>query len=274
MKIYKRCIPLVFIMAVLFSCGNPGGNPEGTAKIVIRPDKGEVFFQWQAVQGTEGYVVQYGKYYDNIPEYGEPLETAETNITISDLDLVEWIYFFKFSTKEGNIIPSMPQNPIVIFFTLLYPSAFGTSDIKTGKPEPFDYETFMEQKAAWETQGFSHYRYKIRPAPVYTRTFYTVTVYPNGKTETADYEGNALTEESLLKRYGRTIEELYDLIMENVADAEAFFEDGHLFKFVKAQYNETYHYPEKYEEFYGSRKGKAGGGNDYSFTIYDFELLQ
>jgi hypothetical protein len=279
-----NALGVCMLLAAFISCDNGSNTGEDTLpyprNIQAAISGYMVIFVWDTVPGASGYEVFYGT---SLTE-GTTLKTAEPYITISGLDMAQ-TYYFTIQTKGGGAVSSLPSNPIILrdgviagTITIPFPGG-GESPKKPPEPEPFNYDAFMAEKAAWEKQGIGRYRFIAVMNRGSPGIHFQVTAFPDKKAEVEAaedlYPDNVISEEAKAFLFyplrGKTIDELYGAI----ADAVKGMQEGYR---AWIRYNKEYHYPDFFcaapiqpDPIPGQIVGIIGGG--YDFTITGFEVL-
>jgi hypothetical protein len=271
-----------FILAALaVSCGSGTTAPELTSpqdyKGLADEDNALIGLQWRDEPEAEAYVVSIRNGVSGGMEIYEVKEPFVV-FTKGSLDPAE-TYYITVQTKTGTALSAPPQDPVVIKGETVSVADIVVAKIPVnGKPDtlaapeggqPFDMAVFDAERAMWEAQNLTHYRFTRRFKSNPPHPDLTFEVAPDMEPEliqpAEDEEWQWLPSEA--EDFGRTIDEVYAIILERFAPEIA--EDHSL----SIRYNTEYHYPEWFESRTIFPPGWNGGGGLFGFEISGFERL-
>ena len=271
------------LVVLVVSCGNATPVLEHQEEDFISQDYQPLVenhrligLQWKDDPVATGYVVIYStRDMGNI----NTVEITEPYIIFNDLDPEE-TYYITILTKSGTMVGTLRPNPIALkggnmssAGIVIYgipvneePEPDTSSTLAGG--QPFDITLFKTERAAWESQRITHYRF--------TRTFDTNPPYPDLTIEVApDREPEivpSISSDQWMAEeadgFGKTIDELYTIILErfvpNIAEDIACL----------IRYNTKYHYPEWFEFRVILPPGNTGAGGWFGFKVTDFRVMK
>lgn len=139
----------------------------------------------------------------------------------------------------------------------------------------FDMERFQNEKAAWEAQGITAYRFTRQMLLNMPVDPARITVKGNEELEIEVLPHNdnfTLSDIEMLALYGKTISEIYVSIEADIEKQRKKPRDEHNWVGVTLRYNVDYHFPEYYSMFFSHDDLPLPGG-DIGFEISDFEVL-
>lgn len=276
----KLCAFVLTALAVSCVDGTTAPELKSPQDYQVLTDEDHAFagLQWLDEPGADGYVVSI-KIGDS--GGGDTYTVTEPRIlfagTIGALDPAE-AYYITVRTKRGTAVSAPPQGPIVIKGETMSVAGIVIYGIPVNeKPnnsamseggDPFDRAVFEAERAAWEAQGLTRYRFtrKFDSNPPHPEL--TFEVAPGREPELIQPAGDEQWQwlPSEAEGFGRTIDEVYAIILERfvpeIADDISF----------SIRYNTEYHYPEWFEfrvilppDFTG------GGGTLFGFEVTGFD---
>jgi hypothetical protein len=138
----------------------------------------------------------------------------------------------------------------------------------------FDMEYFKNEKAAWEAQGISAYRFTARMLLDMPAAPVQITVKGTEEPEIAFIDTDFMSPDiEISALYGKTIQEIYDSIEKDIEKhRQAPPEDDHTWVEILIEYDTEYHYPRSYSLCYYYDDLPEPGGF-VGIEIADFEIL-
>ena len=135
----------------------------------------------------------------------------------------------------------------------------------------FDYEKFLNEKAAWESLNIDHYRFigEIVSPSAAPRGRITVTVFPDKEPEVVIKDQIVSEPYPFYHTRGKTISGIYEWYERYIN-----WENFEVFD-ISIRYNSQYHYPEQIVKYL--KRPETGGeaaGDGSKFYIYEFEDLR
>jgi hypothetical protein len=110
----------------------------------------------------------------------------------------------------------------------------------------FDMERFQTEKAAWEAQNISAYRFTTRMLLDYPAVPVRITVKGNGEPEIKPAAADTEFDIEMAALYGKTVSEIYASIETAVEKEKTASRGEHKWVGITIRYNAEYHYPEYY----------------------------
>jgi hypothetical protein len=274
------------LAALAVSCGSGTTAPELKSpqgyEMLMDENHTWMGLRWQNEPGVDGYLVSIN-IGDNDDEY--TYTVAEPRIifdeTIGAFDPAK-TYYITVQTERSTAISTPPYLVIIEGGTMSFVGVMTSGIPVNEKPnnpttpkddEPlFDITVFEAERAAWEAQRLTHYRFtrrlqRMRPLPDLT-----FKVTPGREPELIQPIGDEQWLPSEAETFGRTIDEVYADILEHSTPPEkpSVVEDI----IVLIRYNTEYHYPEWFEFRIIFSPDYTGGGGSYGFEVIDFEAGQ
>jgi hypothetical protein len=137
-----------------------------------------------------------------------------------------------------------------------------------------NFATFKTERAAWEAQGITAYRFTAQMLLNYPVVPVRITVKGNGEPEIEQITHDDFTESDLemATLYGKTISDTYASIEAALEKERNTPRDEHHRVGITLRYNAEYHYPEYYSACsYYDDLPEPGGS--IGIEISDFEIL-